>query len=97
MSFRSGYGQKCAIELYRDATERQAKLAGVTIPTFMCRRCGKRQSVSGRRQVVRGSSRYGYYCASCSTTRAAAAGRPEESRMANASSAIGAPRRTSTA
>ena len=65
MSFRSGYGQKCAIELYRDATERQAKLAGVTIPTFLCRRCGKRQSVSGRRQVVRGSSRYGYYCASC--------------------------------
>ena len=43
MSFRSGYGQKCAIELYRDATERQAKLAGVTIPTFMCRRCGKRR------------------------------------------------------
>ena len=26
MSFRSGYGQKCAIELYRDATERQANL-----------------------------------------------------------------------
>ncbi|MEZ7895707.1 MAG: hypothetical protein QMB75_07485 [Thauera sp.] len=73
MSFRSGYGQKCAIELYRDATERQAKLAGVTIPTFMCRRCGKRQSVSGRRQVVRGSSRYGYYCASCCTMRPVAA------------------------
>lgn len=74
MSFRSSYGHKCAIELYRDATERQAKLAGVTIPTFMCRRCGKRQSVSGRRQVVRGSSHYGYHCASCSTARPAGAG-----------------------
>jgi hypothetical protein len=47
MSFRSGYGHKCAIEMYRDATLRQAKLAGVTIPTFMCRKCGKRQTVAG--------------------------------------------------
>ena len=68
MSFRSGYGHKCAIEMYRDATLRQAKLAGVTIPTFMCRKCGKRQTVAGRRQVVRGASRHGYHCAQCSTT-----------------------------
>lgn len=51
--------------LYRDSTARHAALAGITRPSFLCRKCRKNQAVSGRRQVVPGTSRFGYYCASC--------------------------------
>lgn len=51
--------------LYRDATLRHAALAGITRPSFLCRKCRKNQAVSGRRQVVAGTSRFGYYCAHC--------------------------------
>lgn len=54
-----------AIDQYRDATQRQARLAGVTLPSFRCRKCMKSRIVSGRRQAVRGTSRYGYHCADC--------------------------------
>ncbi|OYD52404.1 hypothetical protein CGK74_18180 [Thauera propionica] len=67
----SRQGQQDLIAQYRDATLRHAKLAGITRPSFRCQRCRKDQGVSGRRQVVRGTSRYGYYCAHC----AALAGR----------------------
>lgn len=52
-------------ELYRDATLRHAALAGIMRPSFLCRKCGKSQVASGRRQVVRGTSRFGYHCARC--------------------------------
>jgi hypothetical protein len=63
----SRLGQEDLIALYRDATRRLAKLAGVTRPSFRCQRCRRCQGVSGRRQVVRGTSRYGYYCAQCAS------------------------------
>ncbi len=56
---------RCEVERYRDATLRLAKLPGVTRPSFRCRKCGKSRGVNGRRQVVRGTSRFGYHCASC--------------------------------
>lgn len=62
-----------AIAQYRDATLRHAHCAGVTRPSFRCMCCGKNQGVSGRRQVVAGTSRYGYHCASCATRLRAAA------------------------
>lgn len=52
-------------EQYRDATIRHAALAGITRPSFLCRKCGESHGVSGRRQVVRGTSRFGYHCARC--------------------------------
>lgn len=56
--------------LYRDATLRHAALAGITRPSFLCRKCRKNQAVSGRRQVVPGTSRFGYYCACCAAAGA---------------------------
>lgn len=65
MPVLGGYEHCGAIEQYRAATQRLSKLAGVTQPSFRCRKCGKSQVVNGRRQVVRGTSRYGYHYARC--------------------------------
>ncbi|HAF56553.1 MAG TPA: hypothetical protein DCL01_15395 [Thauera sp.] len=62
-------GRQDAIDQYRDATQRQARLAGVTLPSFRCRKCMKSRAVSGRRQAVRGTSLYGYHCAACADDR----------------------------
>lgn len=51
--------------LYRDGTLRHAALAGIMRPSFLCRKCGKSQVVSGRKQVLQGTSRFGYHCARC--------------------------------
>lgn len=58
-------GSQYSIEQYRDATQRLARLAGVTLPSFRCQKCRQRRVVNGRRQAVRGTSRYGYHCAEC--------------------------------
>lgn len=65
MPLNSRYDACCEIEQYRDGTLRQAKVAGVMSPSFRCRRCGQFQRACGRKQVVRGSPRYGYHCAHC--------------------------------
>lgn len=70
--------------LYRDATSRHAALAGITRPSFLCRKCRKNQAVSGRRQVVPGTSRFGYLCAHCV---AGAQGRRHAEDQASASAA----------
>lgn len=72
MALRTGFGFVSHIDQYREATFRQAKLPGVTFPTFMCRKCGKQQGVVGRRRVVKGTSRHGYHCANCLHVRQAA-------------------------
>ena len=59
----SRHGQQNLIAQYRDARLRHATLAGIACPSFRCRRCRKYQGVSGRRQVVRGTSMCGYCCA----------------------------------
>lgn len=58
-------GQQDWQQLYRIATLRHAALAGITRPSFLCRKCGKNQLVDGRRPVVQGTSRFGYHCARC--------------------------------
>jgi hypothetical protein len=58
-----------SIDLYREATQRLAGLAGITLPSFKCRKCRKSRVVKGRRQAVRGTSRYGYHCAGCALPR----------------------------
>jgi hypothetical protein len=65
MPITSRVGSQYAIEQYRDATQRLARLAGVTLPSFRCQKCRKSRVVNGRRQAVRGTSRYGYHCADC--------------------------------
>ena len=64
-------GSQYSIEQYRDATQRLAGLAGVTLPSFRCQKCRKSRVVNGRRQAVRGTSRYGYHCAECAVPRKA--------------------------
>lgn len=70
MTITSRSGRQDGIEEYRDATRRLAKLAGVTLPSFRCQKCRRRRVVNGRRQAVRGTSRYGYHCADCAVPRA---------------------------
>ena len=65
MPLTSRDGSQYAIEQYRDATQRLAGLAGVTLPSFRCQKCRQSRVVNGRRQAVRGTSRYGYHCAEC--------------------------------
>lgn len=68
MNETSRYGRQDTIERYRDATRRLARLAGITRPSFRCRKCGQCRGVSGRQQAVRGTSRYGYHCADCAVS-----------------------------
>lgn len=70
MTITSSSGRQDCIEEYRDATRRLSKLAGVTLPSFKCQKCRRRRVVNGRRQAVRGTSRYGYHCADCAVPRA---------------------------
>ena len=69
MPLTSRSGCQDAIEQYRAATQRLAGLAGVTLPSFRCQKCRQSRVVSGRRQAVRGTSRYGYHCADCAAPR----------------------------
>lgn len=68
MPLTNSHGRHDAIEQYRTATQRLAGLAGVTVPSFRCRKCRKDRIASGRRQAVPGTSRYGYHCAECART-----------------------------
>jgi len=65
MPLNSRYDALSEIEQYREATLRRSKVAGVMCPSFRCRKCGCFRQASGRRQVVRGTSRYGYHCGRC--------------------------------
>ena len=54
MPVLGGYEHCGAIEQYRAATQRLSKLAGVTQPSFRCRKCGKSQVVNGRNRSLSG-------------------------------------------
>jgi hypothetical protein len=69
MPLTSRSGCQDAIEQYRAATQRLAGVAGVTLPSFRCQKCRQSRVANGRRQAVRGTSRYGYHCADCAAPR----------------------------
>jgi hypothetical protein len=54
-----------AINAYRDNTERQKSMAGVTVPSFLCKKCKKNKPAMGRKQAVKGTTKYGFLCAEC--------------------------------
>lgn len=41
------------------------KLQGVTQHNFVCKRCKQVRCTRGRQPVVKGTNKYGYYCAQC--------------------------------
>ena len=49
---------------YREQTERQASMPGVTSPTFRCVACGRRSGMKGRKRTAAGS-----ICAACHQAR----------------------------
>lgn len=51
--------------MQREVTARQASMPGVTVASFVCRCCGRERLAHGRRQIVKGTSRFGYKCAEC--------------------------------
>lgn len=54
------------LEKFRDVTrDSHSKMAGVTVPSFVCVRCKQSRRVPGRKQVVRGAPKFGYVCAGC--------------------------------
>lgn len=53
------------IAQFRDQTERQASCPGVTKPSFICKRCGQKKGTKGRKAVLIGYAKGGFYCASC--------------------------------
>lgn len=50
---------------FRKNTDKQKTMAGVTWPSFVCKKCGKCKSQKGRKQVVNGTSKFGYLCSGC--------------------------------
>lgn len=49
---------------YREQTERQASMPGVTSPTFRCVACGRRSAMKGHKRTAAGS-----VCAACNQAR----------------------------
>jgi len=50
---------------YRASTARHAAFAGVTLPSFICKCCGRRKVVEGRKRVNPKYPQDGYKCADC--------------------------------
>ncbi len=59
------FAQTSAINRYRRTTAKHASCAGITAPAFVCVCCKQPRAVAGRRQAVKGTSRFGYVCAGC--------------------------------
>ena len=49
---------------FREQTERQASMPGVTSPTFRCVTCGRRSAMKGYKRTAAGS-----VCAACNQAR----------------------------
>ena len=49
---------------YREQTERQASMPGVTSPTFRCVACGRHSAMKGYKRTAAGS-----VCAACNQAR----------------------------
>lgn len=54
---------------YREQTERQARCAGVTMPSFVCVACGRKSAMKGYKRTAVGT-----ICASCKAAREARRG-----------------------
>lgn len=59
------FNQPAMIGRYREATARQDKMIGVTMPTFLCSCCNTYRPLSGRTRVTKGTSKDGYVCSGC--------------------------------
>lgn len=54
------------IHNYRDTTNKShRKMPGIKIPSFRCAKCKKTKNAAGRKQAVKGTTKFGYYCAEC--------------------------------
>lgn len=53
------------INEFRERTERNSTMTGVTFPTFMCKKCKTNRSTVGRKHAVKGYPKHGYICAEC--------------------------------
>ena len=62
MSFAYPIDEHC----FRETTERQASMAGVTLPTFRCVACGRSSVTKGCKRLSIGS-----ICAACNQAREA--------------------------
>jgi len=60
-----------AIASYRAQTERQKKMPGVTLASFSCQTCGWDRKIAGRKQFVKGTTKFCYVCAACHEKREA--------------------------
>ena len=52
---------------FRKNTPKHASFAGVERPGFVCAKCKQARLVSGRKQAVKGTSKYGYVCRECAS------------------------------
>lgn len=55
-----------ALSAFREQTERQAKMPGVTRPSFRCRECGRYSGTKGRQKAAEG-----WRCEACKLAREA--------------------------
>lgn len=56
-------------DVFRERTNgAHKKMSGIMLPSFLCAKCKQPKAAKGRKQVVRGTGRYGYYCADCAAT-----------------------------
>ena len=60
-----------ALARFRDQTERQKRMPGVTLASFNCKACGWDRKIAGREQYVKGTTKFGYICAACAEKRRA--------------------------
>lgn len=64
MSDLYGFAETVTINQFRDRTAKHAKMAGVTLATFVCKSCGKQKPTDGCRWVSK-HRRDGRICADC--------------------------------
>ena len=57
---------------FREATARMAGQAtGAMTSRFRCQACGEDRLIAGRKQFVKGTTKFGYVCAACHEKREA--------------------------
>lgn len=65
------FARDTGLDRYREATERQKSCPGVTAFSFNCQMWGRDKKIAGRKQFVRGTTKFGYVCAACHEKRGA--------------------------
>lgn len=57
-------------EANRRASNANPSMSGIAFgQTFICKRCRKPRNKVGRKPVIRGCSKAGYFCAECATEK----------------------------